>query len=272
MEAAERLGVKPRYLRISRMWGGIRTGLYYGSHLLDVDGAVVRSLGFIVNVEQLERRATLLRQAEMMGRVLINPVEPLLKARDKYHSLLVLERSGVRVPRTAVTEDLGAAVKLVEEWGTVVVKPIIGSMGRGALRISSPDEAFTVFRTLLSLGQPLYIQEYIEKPGRDIRVFTVGGSVVAAAYRYAVPGSWKTNVAQGGRMVAMEPDEQLAETAIRASEALGLEYAGIDVVEAQDGYMVFEANASPLWRGLQEATGVDVAIHIVSRLLELLRR
>ncbi len=273
LEAAERMGARPVYLRVSRIWGGVGVEPHYASTILELDGGVVRSLGFLVNVEQLERRATLLRQLEETGVRLINPPGPLLRARDKYLSLHVLSSKGIPVPRTAVTEDLGAAVRLVEQWGTVVVKPIIGSLGRGALKITSPDEAFTVFRTLLSLGQPLYIQEYVEKPGRDIRVFTVGDRVVAAAYRYARPGSWKTNVAQGGRMEAMKPSIELEEIALRTAETLGLEYAGVDVVEAGDkGYLVLEANASPLWRGLQEATGVDVAALIVSRLIELIRR
>jgi len=267
------MGAEAKYLRVSRMWGSLGDGaIYYGSKPLSLDGGIVRSLGFIVNVEQLERRATLLRQAEWSGITLINPTDPLLKARDKYLSLLILERRGVRVPRTMVTEDLGAAVRAVEEWGRVVVKPIIGSMGRGSMMITDPDEAFTIFRTLLSLGQPLYIQEYVEKHGRDIRVFVVGDRVIAAAYRYAVPGAWKTNVAQGGRMEPLKPSEELENLALKTTEILGLEYAGVDVAEDREGYMVFEANASPLWRGLQEATGVDVAAHIVARLAELLRR
>ncbi len=276
IEAARSQGYPARYYRISRIHGYVSAGpgeFRYGSRSFTAEALIVRSLGFITNTEQLTRRHAILKHLELSGRTVINPPDPLMVARDKYLSLVVLERSGIPVPPTLVTEDISAAVEAVEKWGEVVVKPVVGSLGRGSIRLSDPDLAYNVFKSLLSFGQPLYIQKYLEKEGNaDIRVFVVGEEAVAAELRRAPPGSWKTNVAQGGKPEPYGPDPEVEELAVRASRTLGLEYSGVDLAPTREGYVVLEVNASPLWRGLQEATGVDPATHIVRRLVELARR
>ncbi len=276
IEAARSQGHKARYYRISRIHGYISDmpGTFrYGARSLTADALIVRSLGFITNAEQLTRRHATLKHLELSGRTVVNPPDPLMVARDKYLSLVVLESMGIPVPPTLVTEDISAAVEAVERWGEVVVKPVVGSMGRGSIRLADPDLAYNVFRSLLSFGHPLYIQKYLEKEGNaDIRVFVVGDNAIAAELRRAPPGSWKTNVAQGGTPEPYAPDPEVEELAVRASRALELEYSGVDLAPTSDGYVVLEVNASPLWRGLQEATGVDPATHIVRHTVELARR
>ncbi len=275
MKAFRDLGARVHYYRVSMLTGYFGTStlwVQYGRKILDVDGVVVRSLGAITTTEQLLKRIGLLIELESMGVVVVNPSEAFIKARDKYTSLLLLAKHGIRVPETIVTEDVQRVVDYVREWGTVVIKPIVGSLGFGSVKVNDPDIAYRVAKTLLSLGHPVYVQRYIEKPGRDIRVFTVGEKVLAAAYRVAAPGQWKTNVAQGATTVKAEVNEEMKEIALSVVRILGLEYAGIDLAEHGSEYYVLEANVSPLWEGLAKATGVDPAKAIAEHVVELIRR
>ena len=147
--------------------------------------------------------------------------------------------------------------------GVSVYKPILGSMGKGSLKFDDPDVAYNAWKMLSRLGQPLIVQEFLPNPGRDIRVFVVGGKVIASAYKYGVPGQWKTNVAQGGRMVDEPVPLEILEIGVKAVKAIGLDYAGVDVIESDRGPVVLEVNGAPGWQALKQATGVDVAEKIV---------
>ena len=268
-------GVKHEFLRISRISSTIggRPRFTVGPRSLDdLDGAFVRSLGSIINVEQMVRRVTLLEHMEASGVVLMNPLDPLLTTRDKYRTLYKLELSGVPVPKTFVCEDLRAAYERSKKMGKVVVKPLIGSRGYGSVLIDHPEVAFRVLKTLASTRHPLYVQEYVDKPARDIRAFVVDGRVVAAMYRYAPKGEWRTNIAQGGEGTPCRLDEEFEGVALRAVEALGLWYAGVDVIEGPRGPVVVEVNGSPDWEELTQVTGVNPAPHIVDCLLSRIKK
>jgi len=274
--AFESLGASTTYLRpeeISSVFGGNEFDvLVRGTYQLDFDAFMLRDIGFSITIEQFLRRITVFKHIEMMGIPVVNPVEGLILARNKYLSLLMLSRNGIPVPKTAVVEDPYVAYRFAQSWGSVVIKPIVGSMGFGALKLEDPDVAFVVARTLAQLGQPIYVQQYVEKPNRDIRVFVVGSQVIAAYYRVQ-QGSWKTNIAQGARAVPMNRmDSELSEIAIKSCKILGLHYAGVDIAETKDGYVVLEVNASPGWKGLTIATGINPAVHIAKYVMELARR
>ncbi len=275
MNTLRSMGVQVRYARISRL-SALSTGrgceVWYGKTRVDVDAVLLRSLGIISTTEQLLKRVSVMEQLRASGTPVVNPASSMLLARDKYTSIRMLMEAGIPVPDTAITEDLGYALEVIREWGDVVIKPLMGALGYGSVRVSDVDVGFTVVKTLLAHGQPVYIQRYVEKGGRDIRVFTVGDQAIAAAYRIAPPGHWKTNVAQGAYTEPAKLTSELEELAVKASKVLGLEYAGVDVAETRDGYVVFEVNAAPQWRGLMEATGVNPAIHIARRVVELARR
>jgi ribosomal protein S6--L-glutamate ligase len=117
----------------------------------------------------------------------------------------------------------------------------------------------------------IYLQAWTPHPGRDLRVFVVGGRARAAIARYAPAGEWRTNVAQGGRTEPVVVGPALASIAEAAAEALRLEYAGVDLVAAQDGPTVLEVNGNPSWQGILEATGLDmaevIAEHVLGRAL-----
>jgi L-2-aminoadipate N-acetyltransferase (EC 2.3.1.-) len=127
-----------------------------------------------------------------------------------------------------------------------------------------------------SMGNPQYgaylVQEYVRKPGRDIRVTVVGDRAVAAIYRYAVNDDWRTNTARGGKAEAVRVDPELEDISVRATKAIGAYYAGVDVVESDGGYKVLEVNTVPEFKNVQRVTGVNVARHIVELVLDLTKR
>ncbi len=238
---------------------------------LTLDGVLVRSIGFTLDVDQFVFRTAILLHMEETGIYVMNPILPLLRSRNKYLSLVSLKRAGISVPFTLVTEDIWYAYEVIKKLGDVVIKPIQGSRGYGAMRFKDADLAYEVMRTLISFRKPIYIQQFIEKPGRDIRAFVVGERVIASMYRIAPEGSWKTNIAQGGKGVPCRLTPDLEDLAIKAVKALGLWYGGVDIVESKDGPMVLEVNGTPDWRGLEAVTGVNPAREIVEYLIRKIK-
>jgi ribosomal protein S6--L-glutamate ligase len=239
----------------SRFWLG-------NDEFTDYDVCFVRSFG-PGTCEQLTRRISMIEHMELSGIRVVNPTYSFRRARDKYSTQYALSGAGIPIATTYTTESMERAYRRSQEMGVSVYKPILSSMGKGSLRFDDPDIAYNAWKMLSRVGMPLIVQEYLENPGRDIRVFVVGGKVIASAYKYGVPGEWKTNVAQGGKMVDEPVPEEILDLGVRAAEALGLIYSGVDVMETPRGPVVLEANGSPGWQALKAATGVDVAEKIV---------
>jgi len=209
--------------------------------------------------EKITKRIGVLTHLELSGAKVINPVGPLLNARNKYLTMCNLAHTGIPVPPTFVTESALQAYKNARIMKRTVYKPIIGSMGYGSLKFEDPDLAYNAFQSLEMIGRPMMVQQYIPSASRDTRVFVIGNRVAAAMIRQAPPGGWKSNVSQGGRGSPVVPSPQLSELAIKATEALGLQYSGVDVAETPDGgHCVLEVNASPSWQALRQATSVNV--------------
>ncbi len=216
-------------------------------------------------------RLDLLHRLERLGTPIINPPDAIEKAVDKYYALTLMEEVGIPVPRTVVTESARGAMAAFDELGgDVVVKPLFGSRGIGITRVSDPEVAARIFRTLDFAHHVLYIQEFIPHGTRDIRAFVVGDRVVAAMHRVAE--GWKTNVSQGARPVTLKPDKELENLALKAARAVGCSVAGVDILEGPKRYLVSEVNSQPGFRGIQTTTRVNVALEIVDYVLRSVRR
>ncbi len=276
LQAIKKSGHNAKYIPISRISvvvDGENVELRLREVKLQVDGAFLRSIGFLIDLEQFIRRLTVLRLLEESGAIVLNPLEGFLKSRSKLETVVELARRGIPVPRTVCTEDLYYAYVCCKEMSEFVLKPIQGSRGFGAVKLSDPDIAFQVMKTLLSYKKPLYVQKFVPKPGRDIRALVIDGEVFACMYRIAPEGSWKTNIAQGGRGTVCEKVEpELRELAIKATEALGLVYAGVDIGEGPSGYVVFEVNGSPDWRELAQVTSKNPAERLVEVIISRIKR
>ncbi|KUO79431.1 MAG: RimK family alpha-L-glutamate ligase [Pyrobaculum sp. JCHS_4] len=259
----KRRGLPVRYIPIQRLsvkitGGGAVVETRRGP--LEASVVVIRGLGYVIDSNTLMRRVSVLRILEREGKAAINPVDALLNCRNKLETIYLLAKAGLPVPPTVVTEDLYQGYTATKEMGKVVLKPIQGSRGFGAMMFEDPEQAFQVMRTLLITRNPLYIQKYIEKPNRDIRIIVVDRRPIGCMYR--VSTSWKTNIAQGATGVPCKITPELEEIAVKATETLGLVYSGVDIGEGRKGYVVFEVNASPDWRGFKQATGINPATYL----------
>lgn len=276
--ALESLGVITQYIRPSELVSVFGEEEYRILQLptlrpIDINGAILRDLGTSITIENYLRRYNVIRHLELTGTTVVNPVESLTIARDKYYSLMLLAKSGILVPKTIVLEDFSFVSKVVESLGKIVIKPLIGSMGFGIVLAENPDIAYTVAKTLSQFKQPIYLQRYIEKPGRDLRILIIGSEIVVAYYRIQLSqNSWKTNIAQGAKPVPISKlDKEVEDISFKAMKILNLHYAGIDIVETPNGYMVFEVNASPQWRGIQKATGINPAIYLAKYMVSIIK-
>ena len=206
-----------------------------------------------------------------VGLPVINQPSAIEKAVDKYYALALLEESGIPIPRTVVTESVSDALKAFKAFGgEAIVKPVFGSRGIGAARISDIDVAERVFRTLRFYRHVIYVQEFVPHGKRDIRTFVIAGKVVASMYR--VSNSWKTNVSQGATSVRANLAEQTEKLACDAAKVIGCEIAGVDIMESEEGLVVNEVNSQPGWRGLQSTTKVSIAEQITEYVLSKVRK
>lgn len=251
--------------------GGRGSALRSGAERLDTCAAVLARIIPAGSLEQVVFRVDALHRLEDRGVPVVNSPRTIERTVDKFWTTALLEQAGLRVPETVVCEGVEDAVAAFRRLGDVIVKPLFGSMGLGMVRVSDEDVAFRVFRALEAIRGVYYIQRAIDHDGRDVRAFVVGGRVIGAIERRA--SGWRTNLARGGRAQAVTLDAEWSMLALRAAAAVGAEYAGVDLLPARDGTVyILEVNGIPGWRGLQEATSVDVAAAIVEHLLERLAR
>jgi len=237
--------------------------------LQDLNAMITRPIGR-GSLEEIIFRMDLLHRLERLGMLIINPPLSIERSVDKYYTLALLEEHGLQVPRTAVTESHEEALKCFHELGgDVIVKPLFGSRGIGSTRISDPDVAARVFRTISFYHGVLYLQEFIPHGVSDIRAFVVGDRVIASMHRIAE--SWKTNVSLGAKPVSTNLDDELENLAVKAAEVIGCKVTGVDILEGPKGPVVVELNSQPGWRGLQSVTKINIADEIVEYVLSELK-
>ncbi len=237
-----------------------------GARILDADAVLAR---IIPNgsLEQIIYRVDALHWIEHRGVPVMNSPRAIERSVDKFFTTALLQEAGLPAPETVVCEGTPDAMAAVRAMGDVVIKPIFGSMGHGLVRVSDPDVAFRVLRSLEQLRAVFYVQRAIEHEGRDVRAFVVGRRVIGAIERWAPAGEWRTNVTRGGSARPFSLPPPWEELALRAAAAVGADYAGVDLLPSRNGdVFVLEVNGIPGWQGLQEATKVDVAAAIVEHL------
>jgi len=220
------------------------------------------------SLEQVIYRVDALHWIEERGVLVVNSPRAIERCVDKFYTTALLHDAGLPTPETVVCEQTDEALAAVRTMGECVIKPIFGSLGHGMVRVSEPEVARRIVRSLEQTRTVFYVQEAIDHGGRDIRAFVVGGRVLGAIERRAPEGEWRTNVAIGGSATPFELPDEWAQLAVRAANAVGADYAGVDLLPARDGRIfVLEVNGIPGWEGFQKATGIDVAGAIVGRLI-----
>jgi RimK family alpha-L-glutamate ligase len=263
-------GVEPAIAPVTALSAAVAAGeprLAAGGVRLDDCAAVVVRAIPGGSLEQVIFRVDALHRLAELGAAVVNSPRCIERSVDKYFTSTLLEDAGLPTPRTRVCERLPDALEAFEALGgDVVVKPLFGSEGRGIVRVSDPDLAYRTCRALEVTRSVFYLQEFVPHGGSDIRAFVVGGRVVAAMTRWAA--GWKTNVSQGAWTEALALDGALERLSVRAAALLEADYAGVDLVRAEDGrVLVLEVNGIPGWRGLQQTTETDVAAVLAGHVL-----
>ena len=251
---------------------GVVRGLSNGSNeILDADAVLARIIPS-GSLEQTIYRVDALHWIERRGVPVLNPARAIERSVDKFYTTALLQEAGLPTPETVVCESAADAMSAVLAMGDVVIKPIFGSMGHGIVRVNDPDVAFRAVRALEQLRTVFYVQRAVDHGGKDVRVFVVGGRVVGAIERQAPEGHWRTNVSLGGAARPLDLPLAWERLALDAAAVIGADYAGVDLLPSRDGAIfVLEVNGIPGWRGLKQATGIDVAASIVDHLAERVR-
>lgn len=206
------------------------------------------------------------RQFQEMDVFCANTAHGILNSRDKLRSLQILSRHNIGIPRTSFVRDKKDVLPAIERVGgaPVVIKLIEGTQGIGVLLADTVKQAESIVELLQSQKQNVLIQKFVaESKGKDIRAFVVGDQVVAAMRRVAQGQEFRSNVHRGGVAEAVDLDPAYAETAVRCAQILGLQVAGVDMLEGKDGPQVMEVNSSPGLEGIETATKLDIAGAIV---------
>ncbi|ACL63372.1 alpha-L-glutamate ligase, RimK family [Anaeromyxobacter dehalogenans 2CP-1] len=263
VEAATALGHAPRVLdtlRCNMVLARDRPRIFYlGEEVVASDvhvvipriGASITGYGVAV-----------VNQFDLMGVPVLAAATPIGRSRDKLRALQLLSRFGIDIPRTVMCryrEEVPEAVQMVGGL-PCIIKLIQGSQGVGVMIANTEVEVRGLLDTLWTLGQEILLQELVaESKGRDVRALVVGDRVVAAMRRTARAGEFRSNIHRGGVAEALELGREYAETAVKAARVMGLEVAGVDMLEARTGPKIMEVNSSPGFEGLEAATGLDIA-------------
>jgi ribosomal protein S6--L-glutamate ligase len=202
------------------------------------------------------------RQFDMMGVPVLNTAVAIARSRDKLRAMQLLTRKDIDVPRTVCAktpESVDVALKFIG-GAPAIVKLQQGAQGIGTMIADTPQAVTSLLETLWAMGQDIILQEYIaESKGRDYRAIVVGNKVVAAMRRQAKKGEFRSNLHRGGLGQRVELDRRYCQAAISAVRVMGLEVAGVDMLEGRDGPKILEINSSPGLEGVERTSGVDVA-------------
>ena len=216
----------------------------------------------------------MVNQFDMMGvPVLANSV-PIARSRDKLRALQLLARFGLDIPRTVMCRYRDEVPQAVEQVGGLpcIIKLLQGAQGVGVMIAGSMDEVEGMLDTLWRLGQEILLQEFVaESRGRDVRALVVGDRVVAAMRRQARTGEFRSNLHRGGEGKRVSLGRDYLEAAVKAARVIGLEVAGVDMLEARTGPKIMEVNSSPGFEGLERVTGVDIATAYIEHAVEFAR-
>lgn len=199
---------------------------------------------------------------EARGKTVVNSLRAATTCGNKLTASITLSRAKIPTPRTFLAFTQEASLKALEQLGyPAVVKPVVGSWGRLVAQIKDPDSAAAILEPreyMHPIQQVYYLQEKIKRPERDIRCYVIGDRAVAAIYRNAPPGEWRTNTARGGQAENLPVTPELEEISVRAADAVGGGAFGVDLMETESGLVVHEVNHTTEFKNTVRVTGVDI--------------
>lgn len=200
---------------------------------------------------------------EGKGINVINSLNTSIYAGNKLFTHMLLQKKGIPTPFSAVAFSEEAALALLEKKGyPMVLKPTVGSWGRMIALLKDRDSAEGIIESrekMYPIYQVYYLEEFVNRPPRDIRVIMVGDKVVAAIYRYSGEGQWKTNMALGGKAEECKVTKELEDVCIKAKNCVNGQIVGIDLMESKEnGLVVHEINNTTEYKNTVRVTGVNI--------------
>ena len=256
LKAIEELGHEPIPIHINSNFMSLNT-----DHAFPADIAIIRA----ISATKAHSSAVAL---ESMGVNVINASDVLATCGNKLATTAKLSEAGIPTPKTMVAFSLDGALRAAKEIGyPVVVKPINGSWGRLVSLAEDEEDLRTILEHREAIPSPYYrihyIQEFIRKPGRDIRAYGTEKEFVTAIYR--ISDHWITNTARGARAELAPQNPELQELVVRTARAMGGGFLGMDIAEDEErGLLVLEVNAVTEFKNAARVTGVNIARELVS--------
>ncbi|OOF66488.1 RimK family alpha-L-glutamate ligase [Rodentibacter caecimuris] len=193
------------------------------------------------------------------------------QARDKWRSLQLLQRQSINVPNSVFGGSEVSAESIVSTLATpTILKTLKGSQGIGVVLSESKKTTQSILETLKLSDVPVLLQEFIEEAqNKDIRCFVIGEQVIAAMERKGQNGEFRANCHRGGTAQQIYLTDAEKAIAIKATNILGLDVAGVDLIRAKNGLLVLEVNASPGLEMIEKTTGIDIALQMILHLEKL---
>jgi len=258
--------------------------LYYGDQQIETPHCIIPRLG----QKKPEHTLAIIRHYEMMVRPgsvgsgaspamhvkSLNASHPMMRCRDKFVTMQFLAQNKIAVPRSVLIDD---ALHIDTAFGKIGDPPYIlklptGSQGTGVMIADSKTAARSFIETLLNQGLQIIVQEFIaEAAGADYRAIILNGNLIAAMRRQATGYDFRSNIHRGALAEKAELSIEATRTVKIAARILGLTFAGVDLIESKRGPMVLEVNASPGLEGIEGASGVNIAEHVIEFLEQTIR-
>ena len=200
---------------------------------------------------------------EGMGVKVINCLKTGVFAGNKLYTHMLLKKAGVPTPDATVAFSKDAAMEALDLQGyPKVIKPTVGSWGRLISKLNDKDSADGIIESrekMYPIYQVHYLEEFVQRPPRDIRAIMVGDKIVAAIYRTSGSGNWKTNMALGGTATPCEVTPEMEEMCIKAKNAVQGQIVGVDLMESDEkGLVVHEVNNTTEYKNTVRVCEVDI--------------
>lgn len=248
-----------------------RAKVLYGDHnLLDLDALIIKKLGAEYSPDLLNR-LEVLKFVEHCGVRVFSRPGSIHKVLDRLSCTNQLRQANIPIPQTLVTENLDLAEEAVQRMGKCILKPLYTSKARGMVVLEENNGIRPKLEDYRAAGnRTLYMQKWIQVPGKDLGIAFLGGQYLATYARVAQADSWNTTTRSGGHYEPYEPTPAIIELARKAQEPFELDFTCVDLVEAPEGPLVFEVSAFGGFKGLKDAHGLNAAELYVDHVLEAL--
>ena len=209
---------------------------------------------------------------EWLGIPVVNTANAIAEARHKFRSLRILAQHNLPVPPSLTVGSATYLEQTAQEIGDYpyVIKPFYGTHGIGMILLDTPTSLTSTVEAMCDLHRDYIIQSFIaEAAGVDIRVLVVGGHVIAAMERFAVPGEFRSNIHKGAYGTRITLTDEFTRIAIEAACALQLDIAGVDIMKTRNGPVILEVNPSPGFEELESVSGIEIAKAMIEFAVQL---